>query len=179
MELKELKEEFKNIKTHSEYLDFLKYEYYIIDESGNLIKDKERNEKYGTSRDGYKKFINSETNDVEHSGKVSLRKYNLNNHSGYIIESKDESVEIKKDKKLKQIRDEIKEYFYNSFNIDNLIKKDLVQRIMNIESVGILHIEQEIKWYLDIIEDFEELKFYEDHIFDDLTEVIIGIGKLN
>lgn len=181
MKLYEVKEQLKSIGSDN-YSDNLNYMYFYTHENGDLIYDTLRNIKYGNSRKGYEQFKQQETNDIAHSGEVSLRAYKRTDSNGdivevgYVEETKTKVLDIDRQKKLDELEASIWIYFCEVFNIDNPIKENLVKNII----VEILYFEtnsqiERIKWYITHIED--KLIFSGEEL-DNITQIFEDIGNL-
>lgn len=181
MKLYEVKEQLKNISSDN-YSDNLNYRYFYTHQNGDLIYDTLRNIKYGNTRKGYEQFKQQETNDIAHSGEVSLRAYKRRDsngdiiEAGYVEETKTKILDRDRQKKLDELEASIRIYFCEVFNIDNPIKENLAKKIREIDSCETVVFQSiRINWYISSIED--RLNFSGDEL-EDTTQLLLDIGNL-
>lgn len=133
------------------------YEYTYIT---SCIQNKEHNDKYGNSRDGFEQYRNTEVGHVTHSGEISLRirKDGNGNDIEYILEKKVDTGQTTKI--LQPIFEKAKDSFYKSLNVNDIktmdfwLEKNEANSLASLRSGTVYYIAR-IKNMINILERYK------------------------
>lgn len=175
MEVYNWRKRLETLKNGSIIKDYV-YKYYDITSDGCLVPN-HNNETYGMTREGYEKFKKEGGYNVGHSGITSLRELHRDGELiGFIAEKRLETRNVNTEMNLLELLCEVEEEFCKVFNIDNPVKRGLVEKIMlGDDFYTKYNNKSKIEFMLNNI---EEVSNFSGEELDTITSLIVDIGNL-